>query len=143
MYCALFASTFRMTPESVTLHTGSIIFNGAFVMLMPTFFIGATYILQKQFDAEAFIETVAKEKVTHVIMVPAQIVAILNSPEFSPEKLQSLQAICSVGAPLYKEHKDELVKHLPDRCYELYGLTEGFATVLDKKVNRGVCHGSR
>jgi acyl-CoA synthetase (AMP-forming)/AMP-acid ligase II len=132
MYCALFASTFRMTPESVTLHTGSIIFNGAFVMLMPTFFIGATYILQKQFDAETFIETVAKEKVTHVIMVPAQIVAIFNSPAFSSEKLQSLQAICSVGAPLYKEHKDELIKHLPDRCYELYGLTEGFATVLDK-----------
>jgi acyl-CoA synthetase (AMP-forming)/AMP-acid ligase II len=121
MYCALFASTFRMTPESVTL-----------VMLMPTFFIGAAYILQKQFDAEAFIETVAKEKVTHVIMVPAQIVAIFNSPAFSSEKLQSLQAICSVGAPLYKEHKDELIKHLPDRCYELYGLTEGFATVLDK-----------
>jgi acyl-CoA synthetase (AMP-forming)/AMP-acid ligase II len=112
MYCALFASTFRMTPESVTLHTGSIIFNGAFVMLMPTFFSGATYILQKQFDAEAFIETVEKEKVTHVIMVPSQIVAIFNSPAFSPEKLQSLQAICSVG--------------------ELYGLTEGFATVLDK-----------
>ena len=132
MYCALFASTFRMKPESVTLHTGSIIFNGAFVMLMPTFFIGATYILQKQFDAEAFIETVEKEKVTHVIMVPSQIVAIFNSPAFSPEKLQSLEAICSVGAPLYKEHKDELIKHLPDRCYELYGLTEGFATVLDK-----------
>jgi len=132
MYCALFASTFRMTPASVTLHTGSIIFNGAFVMLMPTFFVGATYILQKQFDAEAFIETVEKEKVTHVIMVPAQIVAIFNSPSFSPEKLQSLQAICSVGAPLHKEHKDELIKHLPDRCYELYGLTEGFATILDK-----------
>ncbi len=132
MYCALFASTFRMTPESVTLHTGSIIFNGAFVMLLPTFFVGATYILQKQFDAEAFIETVEKEKVTHVIMVPSQIVAILNSPSFAPEKLHSLEAICSVGAPLHKEHKDELIKHLPDRCYELYGLTEGFATILDK-----------
>ena len=38
----------------------------------------------------------------------------------------------SVLSPPYKEHKDELVKYLPDRCYELYGLTEGFATVLDK-----------
>ena len=65
-------------------------------------------------------------------MVPSQIAALFNSPLFSPEKLQSLEAICSVGAPLYKEQKDELIKHLPDRCYELYGLTEGFATVLDK-----------
>ena len=132
MYCTLFATSLRMTPESITLHTGSVIFNGAFVTLMPTFFLGATYILHKQFDAEAFIETVNKEKVTHIIMVPAQIIAILHSPSFSPEALNSLESICSVGAPLHKEHKDELLKYLPGRFYELYGLTEGFATILDK-----------
>ncbi len=132
MYCTLFATSLRMTPESITLHTGSVIFNGAFVTLMPTFFLGATYILHKQFDAEAFIETVKKEKVTHIIMVPAQIIAILNSPSFSSQALGSLEAICSVGAPLHKEHKDELLKYLPGRFYELYGLTEGFATILDK-----------
>ncbi len=132
MYCTLFATAFRMTPESITLHTGSVIFNGAFVTLLPTFFLGATYILHKQFDAEAFIETVKKEKVTHIIMVPAQIIAILNSPSFSSQALGSLEGICSVGAPLHKEHKDELLKYLPGRFYELYGLTEGFATILDK-----------
>lgn len=132
MYCTLFATALRMTPESITLHTGSIIFNGAFVTLLPTFFLGATYILHKQFGAEAFIETVKKEKVTHIIMVPAQIIAILHSPSFSSEALGSLEAICSVGAPLHKEHKDELLKYLPGRFYELYGLTEGFATILDK-----------
>ncbi len=132
MYCTLFATALRMTPESITLHTGSIIFNGAFVTLLPTFFLGATYILHKQFDAETFIETVKKEKVTHIIMVPAQIIAIINSPSFSSEALGSLEGICSVGAPLHKEHKDELLKYLPGRFYELYGLTEGFATILDK-----------
>jgi acyl-CoA synthetase (AMP-forming)/AMP-acid ligase II len=40
--------------------------------------------------------------------------------------------ILSLGAPLLKEHKDELNKRLPGRFYELYGLTEGFVTVLDK-----------
>ncbi len=132
MYCTLLASAFRFTPESITLHSGSIIFNGAFVTLMPAFFLGGTYILHKQFDPELFIETVNKEKVTHVIMVPTQLIAILNSPNFSTEALQSLEAICSVGAPLHKEHKDELLKYLPGRFYELYGLTEGFATILDK-----------
>jgi acyl-coenzyme A synthetase/AMP-(fatty) acid ligase len=46
MYCTLMAAAFRMTPESRTLHTGAIVFNGAFVTLMPTFYLGATYILQ-------------------------------------------------------------------------------------------------
>jgi long-chain acyl-CoA synthetase len=132
MYCTHLANSFRMTPESVFLHTGSIVFNGAFVTLLPSIFLGATFILHRQFDAEAFIETVRKEKVTHVIMVPTQIIGTLHSKKFSPESLSSLEMICNVGAPLHQEHKDELNKHLPDRFYELYGLTEGFLTILDK-----------
>jgi acyl-coenzyme A synthetase/AMP-(fatty) acid ligase len=41
MYGACFASSFRMTPENITMHAGSIVFNGAFVDLMPTVFMGA------------------------------------------------------------------------------------------------------
>ncbi len=132
MYCYLGTTAFRMTPESVFMHTGSIVFNGAFIMLMPSMFLGATFILHRQFNAEAFIEAVAREKVTHVIMVPAQLIAILNAKEFSPEALSSLEMICNVGAPLHQEHKDKLTGYLPNRFYELYGLTEGFLTILDK-----------
>jgi acyl-CoA synthetase (AMP-forming)/AMP-acid ligase II len=132
MYGALFASSFRMTPETVTMHAGSIVFNGAFVDLMPTVFIGATYILLPQFDPVTYIEKVEQEKVTHVILVPAQIIALLNAPNFSFEALKSVEMIQSLGAPLLKEHKDELNRRLPGRFYELYGLTEGFMTVLDK-----------
>jgi acyl-coenzyme A synthetase/AMP-(fatty) acid ligase len=63
-YGSHFAASFRMTPESVVLHTGSIVFNGAFVTLMPCFFLGARFILHPHFDVEAMIETVAREKVT-------------------------------------------------------------------------------
>jgi acyl-CoA synthetase (AMP-forming)/AMP-acid ligase II len=65
-------------------------------------------------------------------MVPAQIVAILNSPAFDPQKLASLEMIHNVGAPLLLEYKHRLNEALPGRFYELYGLTEGFMTVLDK-----------
>ncbi len=132
MYCSLFASSFRMSPESVVIHAGSIVFNGAFVMLMPSLFLGTTYILLKQFDPESFIEAVKRERATHVMMVPSQIVAVLNSPSFSFESLRSLEALCAVGAPLHREHKEKLTRELPGRFYELYGLTEGFVTILDK-----------
>jgi Acyl-CoA synthetases (AMP-forming)/AMP-acid ligases II len=132
MYCTLFASCFRMRPESVVIHAGSIVFNGAFVMLMPALFLGSTYVLLRHFDPEVFIATVEREQATHVMMVPSQIIAMLNSPAFLPERLRSLEAICSVGAPLHREHKDKLTKSLPGCFYELYGLTEGFITVLDK-----------
>jgi acyl-CoA synthetase (AMP-forming)/AMP-acid ligase II len=96
-------------------------------------YVGATYILLGQFDPVSYIETIEREKVTHVMLVPAQIIAILNAPNFSSKALESLEMILSLGAPLLKEHKDELTQRLPGRFYELYGLTEGFVTVLDKE----------
>lgn len=133
MYGALMATAFRMTPESRTLHTGAIVFNGAFVMLMPTFFVGATYVLRRQFEPADVLRTVAAEGITHMMMVPAQIVALLSSPEFDPERLSSLQCILSLGAPLMQRDKDRLNAALPGRLYDLYGLTEGFITILDRE----------
>ncbi len=131
-YGTSFAAAFRLMPESVTMHAGAIVFNGAFVDLMPTVYQGATYILLPQFDPVTYIDTIIKERVTHVMMVPAQIIAMLNAPNFDPEKMSSLEMILTLGAPLHMEHKEKLNRLLPGRFYELYGLTEGFVTVLDK-----------
>jgi hypothetical protein len=74
--------------------------------LLPAFYCGATYILHKQFDAQAMIDTIAAEKVTHIMMVPSQIIAMLNLPTFNPNKVRSLEMILSLGAPLHKAHKE-------------------------------------
>lgn len=132
MYCQLFAAAYRISPESVVLHAGSIIFNGAFLTLMPAMFAGCTYVLMPSYEAGKFIETVAREKVTHVKMVPTQIVGMLHHPAFDPARLKSLEMVGSVGAPLHREHKEALIRALPGVFHELYGLTEGFVTILDK-----------
>jgi long-chain acyl-CoA synthetase len=131
-YCTLMATACRMTPESVVLHAGSLVFNGAFIDLMPWLLLGGTYILHTAFDAGEVIAEIERSRVTHIVMVPSQIVAVLNHPTFSGERLASLQMLLTVGAPLHVEHKYRLNAALPDRFYELYGLTEGFATVLDR-----------
>jgi long-chain acyl-CoA synthetase len=131
-YCTLFASAFRMTPESVVLHAGSLVFNGAMIDFMPWMYIGCHYILHEAFDAQRFIDEIEARKVTHVIMVPSQIMAMLNHPQFDPARLASLEMIQSLGAPLLLEYKNRLNELMPGRFYELYGLTEGFITVLDK-----------
>ena len=131
-YGSHFAASFRMTPESVVLHTGSIVFNGAFVTLMPCFFLGARYILHPHFDVEAMIETIQREKVTHIMMVPAQIIALLQSPNFSQQNMQSMEMLLTIGAPLQQQYKEAVNAVIPGRFYELYGLTEGFVTILDR-----------
>jgi acyl-CoA synthetase (AMP-forming)/AMP-acid ligase II len=132
MYAALLASSFRVTPESVVLHAGAIVFNGAMVTMLPAFLCGATYVLQRAFDADAFIDAVEREQVTHAMLVPAQIIAILDAKGFDASRLASLQCVLSLGAPLHGEHKERLNRALPRRFYELYGLTEGFVTILDR-----------
>jgi acyl-CoA synthetase (AMP-forming)/AMP-acid ligase II len=132
MYATTMANAWRMAPESVILHSGAIVFNGAMVTMLPAFMCGATYVLHRAFDAEAFIATVERERVTHTMLVPSQIIAILGAKGFDPARLVSLQMLLSLGAPLHSEHKDRLNAVLPGRFHELYGLTEGFVTILDR-----------
>ena len=132
MYCSIFASACRMTPESICLHAGSIVFNGAMLDLMPWMFVGCTYMVHESFNPEAVIRDIKKYGVTHMVMVPSQIIAILNSPAFDPKALESLEMLQSLGAPLHLEYKNRINELLPGRFYEIYGLTEGFFTMLDR-----------
>ncbi len=132
LYGSLFANAYRMTPESVVMHSGSIIFNGSFLTLMPAMFLGCTYVLMSHYDAKEVVEIIRKEKVTHTILVPSQIIGCLQREDFNKKQLSSLEYILSVGAPLLLEQKQELNKRIPGVFYELYGLTEGFMTILDK-----------
>jgi long-chain acyl-CoA synthetase len=132
MYCTLFASAWRMTPESVVCHSGSIIFNGCMLTLMPWMYLGCRFVLMEQFDPKALIRAIERERVTHIYMVPSQIAALLQEPDFNEKYCGSLQCLGSVGAPLLREQREGLQRCLPGRFYELYGLTEGFMTVLDR-----------
>jgi acyl-CoA synthetase (AMP-forming)/AMP-acid ligase II len=132
LYGALFGLAWRMGPESVVLHSGSLCFNGAFLTLMPAFVLGSTFVLHHHFDPEAVIDTIARERVTHMFMVPSQIVALLNSSRFKAVKVPSLRMLGAVGAPFHAEHREELARRVPGVFHELYGLTEGFMTILDR-----------
>jgi acyl-CoA synthetase (AMP-forming)/AMP-acid ligase II len=132
IYCSTFASSWRMKPESICLHTGSVIFNGAFMLMMPAMYLGSTFVFGRHLDGSQLVEIVENEKITHITTVPAQFIAMLNAPNFSPEALSSIEAICCMGAPLHKKHKEMWNRQLPGTFYEAYGLTEGFFTVLDK-----------
>jgi len=131
-YCTGFGLSYRIHPESVILHSGSLVFNGAFLTLMPAWFQGCTYVLQESFDARRMVDAIGRERVTHVMTVPSQIIDLLHQPDFDEQHLPALEMVCSVGAPLLLEHKQELARRLPRRFYELYGLTEGFVTILDR-----------
>jgi long-chain acyl-CoA synthetase len=131
-YCTGFAVSYRVSQDSVVIHSGSLVFNGAFLTVMPWFLTGCTFVLMPGFDATRMIDLMAKEGATHVMLVPSQIVQLLEDPRFSHDHLPGIEMLCSVGAPLLLENKIQLIERFADSCYELYGLTEGFVTILDR-----------
>lgn len=131
MYGYCFATAFRIKQSSVVLHTGALVFNGAFVTMMPCFLQGGHYVLADAFSANSALQLIEQHQVTHTMMVPSQLIAILEHPDFSAQKLNSLEVLLILGAPLAQEYKERLEKLLPGRFHELYGLTEGFVTILD------------
>ncbi len=131
-YMTLYSCSYRIVPESVVLHTGSIIFNGSFLTTMPAMYQGCKFVLAPGFDVESTLRLMQTEQVTHTILVPSQIIQMLEHPDFRKENLPHLEMILTVGAPLDKVYKEKLQERIPDVFYELYGLTEGFMTILDK-----------
>jgi acyl-CoA synthetase (AMP-forming)/AMP-acid ligase II len=100
---------------------------------LPWMYLGATLVLQPKFEPGAYVSALRRERATHVMLVPSQIVALLGHAEFTAEAVASLEMLLTVGAPLHREHKERLARLKPGIFYELYGLTEGgSSTVLDR-----------
>ena len=131
-YATGHATGCRIHPESVAVHSGSLVFNGAFLTLMPAMYMGCTFVLMEAFDPAELIDVMIANDVTHAVLVPSQIIHLLADPRFDEDHIPSLEMVLTVGAPLHLEHKEELVRRMPKRFYELYGLTEGLCTVLDR-----------
>ena len=131
-YATGHATGCRIHPESVAVHSGSLVFNGAFLTLMPAMYLGCTFVLMEAFDPAGLIDVMIANDVTHAVLVPSQIIQLLADPRFDEDRIPSLEMVLTVGAPLHLEHKEELVRRMPERFYELYGLTEGLCTVLGR-----------
>ena len=63
-------------------------------------------------------------------MVPRQFITALEHPDFESFDLGSLQTMVSAGSPLRADTKDEILNRMGKGLYELYGFSEGFATII-------------
>ena len=71
-------------------------------------------------------------------MVPTQYVMTMSSPGFDQYDLSSLQLLISAGSPLMKDTKEQILQRFPCALSELYGLTEGIATIVPPEMVRAV-----
>lgn len=119
----------RMDHTSVALATTSLYSNGTWFMLLPPLFVGATVVVMESFSTEGFLDLVAREGVTHTFMVPTQYIGVLECPALEHADLSTLRYMLSAGSPLRQDTKEAILERLGPGLFELYGFTEGFATI--------------
>jgi acyl-CoA synthetase (AMP-forming)/AMP-acid ligase II len=119
----------RFHEQARALTTTALYSNGTWLMVLPILFAGGTLVVLPEFSPRAFLETVQAEKVTHTFMVPTQFIVTLEDTDFDHYDLSSLETVLCAGSPLRPDTKQEVLKRLCPRLYELYGYSEGFATM--------------
>lgn len=119
----------RFSDCSRALTTTSLYSNGTWLMMLPVLFSGGTCVVMPAFDPAEFSKLVDQEHITHTFMVPAQYIALLQT-DTTRFNLSSLEVILSAGSPLRRETKRQVIERLGDKLIELYGFSEGFATML-------------
>ena len=120
----------RFSDASRALTTTSLYSNGTWLMMLPVLFTGGTLVAMPAFDTAEFLRLVRDERITHTFMVPSQYQMVLADPGIATADTSSLQVMLSAGSPLRRETKREAIARFGNKLHELYGFSEGFATIL-------------
>ena len=101
-----------------------------FTFASPAF--GTCQVTIPKFSPQAFCETVARERVTHTVLVPTMINLLLQYEELKSFDLSSLENLGYGGSPIAPELIHRIRELLPEvKLLQVYGLTEtGFLSGL-------------
>ncbi len=124
------ASEMSFAADSKALTTTALYSNGTWLMMLPVLFAGGELHVMPAFDPAEFLKTVEREGITHTFMVPPQFIMVLAEEGLEGADLSSLRSVLSAGSPLRQDTKEQILERISPRLFELYGYSEGFATML-------------
>ena len=104
---------------------------GLLVWFQPAIAVAATCVLQHVWEPGELMQLAEEYQVSAVMMVPTQLIDLLNHPEFSPERLKSVVRIVHAGATMPPAILEQAQQTLPwIEFMENYGQSElGSVTV--------------
>ena len=96
---------------------------GLTIQTVPALHAGACVTLHARFDPLATIETIERERITLAVLVPAQLVAMMEHPRWADADLSSLRSI-TTGSTIVPESFVRRVNARGLRLIQVYGATE-------------------
>jgi len=97
--------------------------------MMSSIWGGRTLAILAQFDPEAWLETVQRERVTHSFVVPTMLKRIMEHPRFAEHDISSLKLITYGAAPMPYEVVRKAVDVFQCGLMNAYGQTESTSTL--------------
>jgi acyl-CoA synthetase (AMP-forming)/AMP-acid ligase II len=97
---------------------------GSAAHLIPAFAVGATAVIHKRFDESQVLETIHREKVTYVFLVPTMIMRLLEHPRLMDYDLSSVHGVGYTGAPMPVEALRKGIALLGQVFFQELGQTE-------------------
>jgi long-chain acyl-CoA synthetase len=94
---------------------------------------GGTHLPLPKFDPLLVMQTISRNKVSNIVLVPTMINMLLNHPDIESYDLSSLETCVYGGSPMPEALMMQAMRTLPSwRFYQIFGMTEtgGFATML-------------
>jgi acyl-CoA synthetase (AMP-forming)/AMP-acid ligase II len=122
----------RLNQNSRVLAVAPLTHAAAFVTLAAIARGGCTVVLPG-FDAKQVLDTIARERITHLFMPPTIVYALLSSPHIATADLSSLECVTVGAAPIAPEKLKEAVRVFGPVIYEVYGQSECLFPVVAKQ----------
>ena len=98
--------------------------------VMAAIYGGRTLVVQRQFDADDWMNLVKTEKVDRAMMVPTMLKQLMDNPKFNPKDLQSLKVITYGAAPMPLEVIKKAIREFPSTKFiNAFGQTETASTI--------------
>ncbi len=114
----------RISGQPTFLHAAPMFHVADFPGIHHTMALGGKQVMLPRFDPKVFCEAVARERVTHSVLVPTMINMILNYPGLAQHDLSSLERISYGASPMPPELVRRALRAFPCRFSQGYGLTE-------------------
>lgn len=93
-------------------------------LALLTFLLGGQTVLHPEFDPQKILPAIGKHRVTHLFLVPAMIMALINTPGAAQADYSSLEVIAYGAAPISEKVLLDAMRIFGCGFLQVYGLTE-------------------
>lgn len=117
-------------PDSRALHVAPLFHTAAMARAVAQFIAGDVHVVIAGFDVVEVLQTIEREQVNEMLLVPTMIQAVLMHPEFDQYDLRSLKRLAYGASPIALSVLEKALTAFPDLEFmHAYGLTEAAPVV--------------